>query len=89
MSLLGEETFLLAALGVNKISRAVISGQGDRAIIVTGSIELSDYQQEALEKCWAHSLLRAAARPNFTLLLNGQRQYHVLSNGLAWDRLGA
>ena len=25
------------------------------------------YKQEAFEKCWAHSPLRAAARPNFTL----------------------
>ena len=24
-------------------------------------------KQEAFEKCWAHSPLRAAARPNFTL----------------------
>jgi len=29
----------------------------------TGSIN----EQEAFEKCWAHSPLRAAARPNFTL----------------------
>jgi len=26
-----------------------------------------ELKQEAFEKCWAHSPLRAAARPNFTL----------------------
>ena len=29
--------------------------------------QFQQYEQEAFEKCWAHSPLRAAARPNFTL----------------------
>jgi len=34
-------------------------------------------KQEAFEKCWAHSPLRAAARPNFTLTFTRCRYYRT------------
>jgi len=35
------------------------------------------FKQEAFEKCWAHSPLRAAARPNFTLPFTRCRYYRT------------
>jgi len=34
------------------------------------------YKREAFEKCWAHSPLRAAERPNFTLPFTRCRYCH-------------
>jgi len=37
------------------------------------SLANTSWTQEAFEKCWAHSPLRAATRPNFTLPFTGCR----------------
>jgi len=47
---------------------ALCTPLGGRVTKLAKAIKYRLIKQEASEKCWAHSPLRAAARPNFTLL---------------------
>ena len=55
----------------------VASGSPDRRKLQSTLKKAARLKQEAFEKCWAHSPLRAAARPNFTLPFTRCRYCHT------------